>query len=300
MGRKKLTSSSAGEGQLLQALDREGRRGVGESLGLVDVQPFQPAHGLYALQGGELGLGVDGQTFEARQLGKDAEVRQGPRFHQDALVLPVIANVQGGRVRVPVLLHPGILVRHDGVAGQGQDRDAAQQGAGQGVDLLQAHELHVGLDGLPPALRVRDLIVVQQAAVHHGLGLLLQMGRYPEPAAVEVIEGAEIRDPVYVHEADTVPFMPVFGEAVQVPEIVDGGEGHVPHRDLPKIGQGEQGLQIDLVQPLAVQSRPVREPGAVAHLHTHQPVHALHPGEGSEIGAVVHDQPPHLGLVQPL
>ena len=193
-----------------------------------------------------------------------------------------------------------LLIGDDGVPGQGQALDAGEEGAGEALDLLQAREGDVGMNGLPSALGVDDLIRLQQAAVHHGLGLLHEVGRDLQALALQVVEGRQVRDPVHVHEGDVVPILFVILEAGQVLEIEDGGEGDVLAHHVPEVGQGEQAVQADLMDAPPRQGRPVVEPGAVIDLQLLHPGHPLQPGKGGEVGAIVQDQPSGIGLVQPL
>ena len=92
-----------------------------------------------------------------------------------------------------------------------------QQGGGQGLQLVQAQQLHLHVAGIPAAVGIDDLAFGEPLVLHQPLGLLAHLGRHLQRISLQPEQGAEIRDLVHAHEAEVVPS--VFVDAVEAGEV---------------------------------------------------------------------------------
>ena len=180
--------------------------------------------------------------------------------------LPVMEHQGGISVFVPVIpVLPDLeALRVDHlVPGQAQVGDPSEHGRRQGLQLVQAQEGKVRVVLFPAALGVLDPKFIEIPGLHQVLRLLAQFRRYRQKGALEAIQGLKIVD-FQAHQGKSAALFIVHDvQEVQILHVRHAVQNQVPGLDGREIRQGKAAGDGQLAEGHALQSTPVREPGAV-------------------------------------
>ena len=174
-----------------------------------------------------------------------------------------------------------------------------QNGRRQGVQFVETQQLYLHVAGVPAAVGVDDLALLELPVVHQALSLLAHLGRHRQREAVEPEQGGEVRDLRQVLKTEAV--VPAVVDLLQAGKVRQ--HVRVQFRQLQfiegegaEVGQRERLFDLDPVEPLAFDPGPVRKARAVFHLQIAPRIadagQALQAVEGGEIGTVLYREHP--------